>query len=105
VHNEFAGVIGVSVGEYQHSRCAELGYWLGEEYWGKGIASDSLTQMTEYIFSSTKIVRLFAPVFDPNKASMRVLEKCGYKLEGVLEKGIFKNGEFFNEHMFARVHS
>ncbi len=105
VQGEFAGAIGVAVGDFQHSRSAEIGYWLGEEFWDKGIASKALEQMTDQVFSNTEIVRLFAPVFDPNKASMRVLEKCGYELEGVFKKGVFKNGEFFKEHIFARVSS
>jgi ribosomal-protein-alanine N-acetyltransferase len=105
VEGDFSGVIGVAVGEYQYSRSAEIGYWLGEEFWGKGTASNAVAQMTSEVFSSTEIIRLFAPVFSPNKASMRVLEKCSYKFEGVLEKGIFKKGEFFNEHMFARLNS
>lgn len=105
VGGELAGVIGVSVGDFQHSRCAEIGYWLAQEFWGNGVATAAVSKMTDHVFSSTEIVRLFAPVFHPNKASMRVLEKCGYKLEGILEKGIFKNGEFFDEHLFARLHS
>jgi len=103
VRGKLVGVIGVSFGENQHSRCAEIGYWLGEEYWGQGIATNSVLQMTQYVFSNTEVVRLFAPVFDPNKASMNVLEKCGYKLEGILEKRVYKNGEFFDEFLYAKV--
>ncbi len=105
VHGKFAGVISVAIGEFQHSRSAEIGYWLGEEFWGKGVASEAVEQMTNQVFSSTEIVRLFAPVFDPNNASIRVLEKCGYELEGIFKKSVFKNGEFYNEHVYARVYS
>ena len=57
--------------------------------------------MTQYIFENTETIRLFAPVFGPNKASMRVLEKCQYKFEGVLKKAIYKNGKYYDEHLFA----
>jgi len=86
---EFAGVIGITRGEHQHSRQGEIGYWLGEKFWGKGIASKAVAQMTENILSTTDIVRLFAPVYNPNKASMHVLEKCNYKLDCVFEKKCF----------------
>ena len=62
-------------------------------------------EMTEYVFTKTNIVRLYAPVFSPNKASMRVLEKCGYQLEGILKKAIFKNDVFLDEHLYAKVSS
>ena len=57
------------------------------------------------LFSNTDIVRLYAPVFSPNKASMRVLEKCGYQLEGVLRKAIYKNGVYLDEHFYAKISS
>ena len=103
VNENFAGVIGVTIGEYENSRSAEIGYWLGEEYWGKGIATEAITEMTNDVFSSTEIIRLFAPVFSPNKASMRVLEKCGYTLAGVFKKAVFKNGEYFDGHLFEKI--
>jgi len=103
VDGELAGIIGITQGENQHSRCAEIGYWLGEEYWGKGYATQAITELTNFIFVSTEIVRIFAPVFEPNKASMRALEKSGYQLEGILKKRVFKDGVFYNEHIFAKL--
>jgi ribosomal-protein-alanine N-acetyltransferase len=100
---DLAGVVAVNRGEYQHSRTAEIGYWLGEQFWGKGIATEAVREMTEMIFSTTDIVRLFAPVFEPNKASMRVLEKCGYKLDAIFDKGVFKDGILLNEHVYSQV--
>jgi RimJ/RimL family protein N-acetyltransferase len=105
VDGYFAGVINVTAGEYENFRSAEIGYWLGEDYWGKGIATEAVEKMTNYVFSSTEIVRLFAPVFSPNIKSMRVLEKNGYIKEGIFKKSIFKSGEYFDEHLFAKVHS
>ena len=105
VDREFVGVIGISIGEYENSRSAEIGYWIAEEFWGLGITSKALSQMTREVFSGGKIVRIFAPVFSPNKASMRVLEKSGFELEGIFRKSVYKNGKFFDEHIFAIVHS
>jgi len=103
IDEDFVGVIGITIGEYENLRSAAIGYWVSEKYWGKGVATEAVGQMTDYVFSNTEIVRLFAPVFNPNRASMRVLEKCGYSLEGVLTKAVFKNGEYFDEYLFAKV--
>ena len=100
---KFCGVIGASLQPREHSHSAEIGYWIAHQYWGKGIATKSLLKLTDYVFSQTEIIRLYAPVFSPNIGSMRVLEKSGYKLEGVFEKAIFKKAEYFDEHLFARV--
>jgi len=105
VEGVFVGVVGAAVGEYEYQRSAEIGYWLAQKYWGKGIATEAVKNFTTSVFSSTEVVRLFAPVFGPNIASMRVLEKCGYKQEAVLQKALFKNGSYFNCHLFAKVRS
>lgn len=95
------GSIGVSPGKFDKRKSAEIGYWLEENSWGKGIATEAVMTIMDYVFTSSDIVRLFAPVYDQNKASMRVLEKCGFTLEGVLKKAVFKHGVFFDEHMYA----
>ncbi len=105
IEKVFVGCISATPGEYENNRSAEIGYWLGENYWGKGIATESVQKMTKHVFTSTNIVRLFAPVFGQNKKSMNVLEKCGYIKEGVLKKAIFKNGEYIDEHLFAKINS
>lgn len=105
VNGNFAGVISAIAGEHENSRSAEIGYWLGEEFWGKGIATEAIKKMTDHVFSNTGIVRLFAPVFSPNKKSMHVLEKCGYMQEGILKKAIFKNGQYLDEYLFAKINS
>ncbi len=103
VNGKYIGTIGVNIAQYERIRSAEIGYWLEEYSWGKGIATEAVMKMTEYVFTKTNIVRLYAPVFSPNKASMRVLEKCGYQLEGVLKKSVFKNDEFLDEHLYAKI--
>jgi RimJ/RimL family protein N-acetyltransferase len=105
VNGKYVGTIGVTAGQFERNRSAEIGYWLEEHSWGKGIATEALMKMTEYIFTKTNIVRLYAPVFSPNKASMRVLEKCSYQLEGILKKSIIKNGTFVDEYLYAKIRS
>jgi len=105
VNRKFVGTIRVTAGQFESNRSAEIGYWLEENSWGKGIATEAVMEMTEYVFTKTNIVRLYAPVFSPNKASMRVLEKCGYQLEGILKMAIFKNDVFLDEHLYAKVSS
>jgi len=102
---ECIGVIGVRFGESELQYSAEIGYWLAEDHWGKGIGTEAVLSMTDNVFSDTEIVRLCAPVFNPNKASMRVLEKCGYTLEAIHRKAVFKNNEFMDEHVFVKFRS
>ena len=99
---ELVGTVGITpqTGWKEHS--AEIGYWVGEEYWGKGIATEALRAMSDLAFSTMKYKKLFAPVLGPNKASMRVLEKCGYSLEGVLKQEVFKGGHYFDGHYYAK---
>ncbi len=99
---KFVGTVGITpqTGWKEHS--AEIGYWVGEEYWGKGIAPEALRAMSDIAFSAMKYKKLFAPVLGPNKASMRVLEKCGYSLEGVLKHEVFKGGHYFDGHYYAK---
>ena len=102
-NGSLVGGIGVNPGTCIHSRAGEIGYWLGEEFWGRKIAREAVSKMVSMTFETTDLVRLFAGVFSPNIASMKVLEKCEFRLEGVLKKAIYKNGEFYDEHMYARI--
>jgi [ribosomal protein S5]-alanine N-acetyltransferase len=97
------GGIGLTLAEDIHRRTAELGYWLGEEYWGRGIASAAVRAVTEYAFSHHDLVRIWAGVFAWNPGSMRVLEKVGYLREATLRKSAFKDGEIVDEVIFAAV--
>lgn len=101
----FIGAVGANRKQFEHSRSAEIGYWLAESYWGKGIATAALSQLSAFIFESTDIVRLQAHVFEGNFPSARVLEKCGYRLEGVLQKAIFKRDVLMDASLYAAVNS
>ena len=82
-------------------RNAELGYWLGEPYWGRGIATEAIRQMVQYGFDNFNIGRIFARPFGTNIASQKVLEKAGFTLEARFEKTILKNGELLDELIYS----
>ena len=80
---------------------AELGYWLGQNYWGKGIITRAVQQMVDFGFKTFDITRIYARPYHTNIASQRVLEKAGFTLEAKFEKTIFKDGEFLDELVYA----
>ena len=97
------GGIGIGLQSDVHRNSAEIGYWLGEEHWGQGIATAALRALTEYAFAELEVIRLFAYVFEWNPASMRVLEKAGYLCEGRLRKSAVKNGITVDQLIYAIV--
>jgi len=98
-----AGGIGIDPGEGIYSKSARFGYWLGESFWGRGIMSAAVRTTAEHILETTDIVRLEAPVFAWNPASMRVLEKSGFVREGVARHSVFKDGQVIDAVIYARV--
>ncbi|MFN8257115.1 MAG: GNAT family protein [Bacteroidales bacterium] len=100
---ELAGCIGLVLQNDIYRLSAEIGYWIGEPYWGKGIATEAVQLVSEYAFQELNLVRLYAGVFDFNKASQKVLEKAGFELEGILKKAIIKNNKILDECRYARI--
>lgn len=91
-YNEKAiGGIGIIIQSDIFIKNAEIGYWIGEKYWNKGIASIALKAMVEYSFNHFDIIRLYAHVFETNYASIKVLKKCGFIEEARLESSVYKN--------------
>ena len=85
-------------------RCsAEVGYWLSEQYWGRGIVTAALTAITDYSFKHFKLTRVFAFPFARNNASIRVLEKAGYTCEGLLRRSAIKEGVVLDQFMYAKT--
>ena len=82
---------------------AEIDYWLTTKYWNKGIMTLAIRKVTKYGFDKLKLKRIYARVFPFNKASMKVLKKNGYKLEGILRKEIRKDKKLFDNHLFAKI--
>ncbi len=103
LNGEFVGGVGVTRLKAWKNHQAEIGYWLGEPFWGQGIATEALKQMTVHAFDTMNVKKLFAPVLKPNIASMRVLEKCGYEREGEFRMEVFKNGQFYDTVQYAKL--
>src|SRR3989344_5477405 len=82
---------------------AEIGYWLSKEYGGKEIMTKAVKQATLYGFKKLKLNRICGFVFSHNKAFARVLEKCGYMLEGKMKKHILKNGKFIDVFVYGKI--
>jgi len=101
VNGEAAGAIGVHPQSDVFRKNAEMGYWLAEPYWGKGIISKAIVQMTAYAFKNWEINRIFARPFGHNIGSQKALEKAGFRLEGRFEKTVFKNGAYADELIYA----
>jgi RimJ/RimL family protein N-acetyltransferase len=81
----------------------ELGFWVGEPFWGKGIATEAVKRYTDYIFDKFDIQRICAQVYDYNGESMNVLEKAGYVPEAILKKGFIKRGTVGDLFQYVRV--
>ena len=105
LHGFAVGAIGIYPQTDIHRQSAELGYWLGQKYWGQGITTEAVNAIVEYAFKYMDIRRVYASVFERNIASMRVLEKCGFAREAVHYKAIVKNGVLMDEHIFTKLSS
>ena len=103
--NEVVGGIGLDLREDVYSRTAEIGYWLGEPFWGRGIISIAVGRFSRWAFGTFDLIRLQARVFETNPASCRVLEKCGFQLEGRLRQSVTKQGKTMDQHIYALLRS
>lgn len=103
VDDKVVGSIGVFRCENIHYRTAEMGYYIGEPYWGNGLGTSAVKQVCDYIFENTDIIRIFAEPFAYNMASCRVLEKAGFQLEGLLRNNAIKNGEVLDMKTYALI--
>jgi len=102
VNGEVAGAIGLhgyDIPNYKHS--VEMGYWLGEDFWGQGIISEAIPAVIEYTFNELGLSRINAACFEHNPASKHILQKCGFTLEGVRTKGTLKEGKLIDEFQFG----
>lgn len=103
VNGACAGAIGLLSKTDIHRCNIELGYWLGEEYWGQGIVTEAVRAMVDYTFEHFDVVRIYAGVFEGNIGSQRVLQKAGFTLESTIPKGVLKNGVLLDEHIYAII--
>ncbi len=101
INGQASGGIGLHFQQDIQRKNAELGYWLAEPFWGNGIITKAIKEITDYGFKTFDITRIYARPYGTNIASQKVLEKVGYKLEGRFEKTLYKNNEFLDELIYA----
>lgn len=103
VDGQAVGSIGIFLKDDVYRKSAELGYWLGEPFWGQGIMTGAVRRICEEAFLRYDLVRIFAEPFAHNTGSRRVLEKAGFQLEGVLRKSVCKNGKIGDSCIYALI--
>ena len=103
VDGKAAGSIGLFLGNDVYRKSAELGYWLGRPFWRQGIMTASVEEMCALGFAVWDIVRIYAEPYAINAGSRGVLEKAGFTLEGVKRRSVFKNGEFLDSCIYAKL--
>jgi RimJ/RimL family protein N-acetyltransferase len=100
---EAIGAIGITPNADVHRLTAEMGYWLAEPFWGKGIMTETVSKFTDYAFEHFGLVRIYAEPYAYNTASCRVLEKAGFVLEGRLKSSVIKDGVITDQMLYARI--
>lgn len=99
----YVGNISLLVGSDVYSKSAEIGYFIGEPFWNKGITTKAVNLIVKFGFEKLDIVRIYTGVFDFNVASQKVLEKCGFVKEAVFEQAICKNNKIYNEIRYSKT--
>lgn len=102
-NNDYVGNISLVPGQDVYRKSAEIGYFIGEQYWNKGIVTTAVNLITAYGFNHLDIIRIHTGVFEYNEASMHVLEKCGFVKEGVFRKSVFKQNKIWDEVRYAKI--
>ncbi len=100
---EAIGGIGFKLGADIARLSAEMGYWLGEPFWGRGLTTRAALATSDWAFAHYKLTRIFAMAFSHNVGSMRVLEKAGFEREGLLRRSAVKNGVILDQVLYAKV--
>lgn len=103
VDGKAIGSIGVYRNTDVYRFSGEIGYWIGEPYWGKGIITEAIGLICDFVFKATDLVRIYAEVFDWNPASKNALIKNGFQVEGVHKRSVFKHGSFCDSIYLAKV--
>jgi RimJ/RimL family protein N-acetyltransferase len=101
--SEAVGGIGFKIGIDIARLSVEMGYWLAEPLWGRGLTTRAVTAASDWAFDNYKVVRIFATVFSHNVASLRVLEKSGFEREGVLRRSAIKKGVILDQVLYAKM--
>lgn len=102
-NGHIAGSIGVVPRPDVYKKSIEIGYFIGEKYWGKGIATKAVNLMIDYIKLNFSVVRIYAEVFEHNKPSMKVLENNGFHLESIRKKAVIKNNVILDDYVWVKL--
>jgi RimJ/RimL family protein N-acetyltransferase len=102
---EAVGAIGISINQDVHRLTAEMGYWLAEPFWGRGMMTETVARFTEYAFDRFQLLRIYAEPYATNRSSCRVLEKADFALEGRLRSSAIKDGQVLDQLLYARIRS
>lgn len=103
-HNDMpCGVIGIYLPEDKNASNAEIGYWIAEEYWGKGVATTAVRLFVEYVFLNTSVSKVFNPVTQANIASIKVMQKAGFVQEKIVRHAVQHQGKWFDEVIFVKT--
>ena len=103
VEGKAVGSIGIILQTDVERISAEIGYWLGEKYWNKGIVTEAIKQMLTYAFANFPLQKIYAPIFDFNIASQKILQKAGFEREAILKQGAIKNGKIIDLHYYSFI--
>lgn len=103
INGSAVGGIGVRVEEDIFRHTAEIGYWLGEEFWGRGVMTEVVSAFADHCFKEFSLHRIFAKAFSNNPASARVLEKAGFAFEGRLRSNVIKEGKILDSLLYAKT--
>ena len=99
------GGIGIHPGQDVHRHTGELGYWLSEDFWGRGIMTEAVATFTDFCFENFSLRRIYAEPFANNPASARVLEKAGFTFEGRVKNNVVKDGQLLDSLLYAQTTS
>jgi RimJ/RimL family protein N-acetyltransferase len=97
------GGIGIHLGQDVHRHTATLGYWLGEDFWGRGIVTEAVAALTDFWLQTFSLRRISAEVFANNPASARVLQKAGFVFEGRLKNYVIKDEKLLDSLLYAKT--
>jgi RimJ/RimL family protein N-acetyltransferase len=101
VDDIFVGAIGLTFATDMYRKTAEIGYWLGKEYWQQGIITKAIEMMVDYTFKNFPIHKITAEVFYDNIGSQKALEKNGFVLEGILQEQVYKNNQYSDIKLYG----
>jgi ribosomal-protein-alanine N-acetyltransferase len=99
--NDFIGIGSLIPQKGEHRINAEIGYWIGEPYWGKGYATEAVKLLVDFAFEELGLLRVYAYVYGYNVASMRVLEKAGFHKGAIIQSSVIKGGKLHDEHLYS----